>query len=58
MLSSQLHAARDRIAELKAQLQIYSEKAERTEEWLGRISGEIEDRLIKEPVERRREAFR
>ena len=57
-LSSQLHAAQDRIAELEAQLQLYSERAERAEEWLGKISGEIEDRLIKEPEERRREAFR
>jgi hypothetical protein len=57
-LSSQLHAARDRIAELESQLRHYSEKGERAEEWLGKISEEIEDRLIKEPVERRLEAFR
>jgi hypothetical protein len=57
-LSSQLEATKDRIAELEAKLQFYREKAERAEEWLSRISGEIEDRVIKEPVERRREAFR
>jgi predicted ribosome quality control (RQC) complex YloA/Tae2 family protein len=57
-LSSELHAAQNRIAELEAQLQLYRERAERAEEWLSRISAEIEDRFIKEPAERRREAFR
>ena len=54
-LSSQLEAAKDRIAELEAQLQLYREKAERAEEWLHKISAEIEDRLIREPEEKRRQ---
>jgi len=51
-LSSQLEAAKDRIAELEAQLQLYREKAERAEEWLHKISAEIEERLIREPEEK------
>jgi len=57
-LSSQLHAAQDRIAELEAESQRYLEKAERAEEWLSKISAEIEDRLINEPEERRRQMSR
>ena len=52
-LSNQLRIAEDRIAELEAEIQHYREKSERTEEWLGKISMEIADRLIKEPVEMR-----
>ena len=37
-LSSQLHAAQDRIAELEAELQLYREKADRAEEWLSKIT--------------------
>ena len=50
-LSNQLCIAEDRIAELEAEIQHYREKSERAEEWLGKISMEIADRLIKEPVE-------
>ena len=50
-LSSQLRAAADRIAELEADVQHYREKSERAEEWLRKISMEIEARLIKEPIE-------
>jgi hypothetical protein len=53
-LSHQLHAAQDRIAELEAEVRLYREKAERAEEWLGRISTEIEDRLINEPEVKQR----
>ena len=48
-LSSQLRAAEDRIAELEAEVHHYREKSEHAEEWLRKISMEIEDRLINEP---------
>ena len=54
-LSSQLRAAADRIAELEAEIQHYREKSERAEEWLRKISMEIEDRLVNEPEEKRRQ---
>jgi hypothetical protein len=57
-LSSQLHAAQDRIAELEGEVHQYRERAACAEEWLHKISAEIENRLIREPEERRREAFR
>jgi uncharacterized protein YlxW (UPF0749 family) len=57
-LSSELEAAKDRIAQLESEVGHYQKKAERAEEWLHKISAEIENRLIREPVERRREAFR
>ena len=57
-LSSQLEVAKDRIAELEAQLQLYREKAHRAEEWLSRISAEIEDRLINQPEEKRQQVSR
>jgi hypothetical protein len=53
-LSSQLRAAEGRIAELEAEVQHYREKADRAEEWLRKISMEIEERLIAEPEEKRR----
>ena len=53
-LSSQLEAAKDRIAELEAEVRLYREKAVRAEEWIGRISTEIEDRLINEPEVKQR----
>jgi len=56
--SSQLEATKDRIAELEAQIQFYREKAERAGEWLDRISGEIEDRLVNQPEEKRRQVSR
>jgi hypothetical protein len=55
-LSTQLHAARNRIAELEAEVQLYREKSECAEEWLRKISTEIEDRLINAPQERRRQS--
>jgi hypothetical protein len=57
-LSSQLETAKDRIAELEGEVHQYRERAACAEEWLHKISAEIENRLIREPVERRREAFR
>ena len=53
-LSSQLHAAQDRIAELEAELHLNRDRADRAEEWLSKISAEIEDRLINQPQEKRR----
>ena len=55
-LSTQLHAARNRIGELEAEVQLHREKSERTEDWLRKISTEIEDRLINQPQEQRRQS--
>jgi molecular chaperone GrpE (heat shock protein) len=55
-LSTQLHAAQNRIAELEAEVQFYREKSERAQEWLRKISTEIEDRLINQPQEQRRQS--
>jgi hypothetical protein len=57
-LSSQLRAAEDRIVELEAKVQHYRGKSERAEEWLSQISTEIEDRLINQPEEKRRQVSR
>src|SRR5262245_41333192 len=57
-ISNQLRSAEDRIAELEAQVQQYRERAERAEEWLRKISTEIEHRLIQQPEELRREMSR
>jgi cell fate (sporulation/competence/biofilm development) regulator YmcA (YheA/YmcA/DUF963 family) len=57
-LSSQLRAAADRIAELEAEIQHYREKSERAEEWLRKISMEIEDRLVNEPDDKLRQMSR
>jgi hypothetical protein len=57
-LSSQLHAAQDRIAGLEAELESYREKADHAEEWLSKISAEIEDRLINQPQEKQRQVSR
>ena len=53
-LSSQLEAAKGRIAELEAHIQFYRGKAEHAVEWLRKIAAEIEDRLIREPEDKRR----
>jgi hypothetical protein len=52
-LSAQLGAAKERIADLEAEIQLYREKAKRAEEWLSKISTEIEDRPINDPEEKR-----
>jgi hypothetical protein len=57
-LSSQLHAAQDRIAELEGEVEQYRERAARAEEWLRKISMEIQDRLINAPEEKRRQVSR
>ena len=57
-LSSQLRAAEDRIAELEAEIQHYREKSGRAEEWLRKISMEIENRLVNEPDDKRRQMSR
>jgi hypothetical protein len=54
-LSNQLRAAEDRIAELGLEIQYYRGKSQRAEEWLHKISAEIEDRFVNEPVEKRRQ---
>ena len=58
-MSDQLWAAQKRVgelqarvAELEAEVQLYRDKSERAEEWLRKISAEIEDRLINELEER------
>ena len=56
--STQLHTAQNRIAELDAEVQFYREKSERAEEWLRRISTEIETSLIDRPKEQRRQSSR
>ena len=56
-LSTQLHAARNRIGELEAEVQLHREKSERAEDWLRKISTEIEDRLINQPQEQRRQSL-
>ena len=56
-LSTRLHAARNRIGELEAEVQLYREKSERAEDWLRKISTEIEDRLINQPQEQRRQSL-
>jgi hypothetical protein len=53
-LSQELHVAKDRIARLEAEVQLYREKAERAQGWLEKIASEVEDRLIKQPEVRRR----
>jgi hypothetical protein len=45
-LANQLRAAQNRNAELETEVRLYREKSERAEEWLRKISVEIEDRLI------------
>jgi hypothetical protein len=57
-LSQQLREAENRITELEAKLRLSRERAERAEEWLTKISTEIEDRLIDEPAVKRRQTSR
>jgi DNA repair ATPase RecN len=57
-LSSQLEAAKDRIAQLESEVRHYRDTAERAEEWLHKISTEIENRLINAPEEKRQQMFR
>jgi hypothetical protein len=54
-LSLQLREAEDRISELEAEVEHFQERAVRAENWLRRISKEIENRFFeqKEPVMKR-----
>jgi hypothetical protein len=52
-LSDQLRAAEDRVVELETELAAYQERAERAEQWLHRIYGEIEERFIQQSDSRR-----
>ena len=55
-LSHQLQNAENRIAQLEAEVQLYREKSERAQDWLRKISTEIEDRLISKPEELQRQS--
>jgi hypothetical protein len=55
-LSHQLRAAEDRIAELEAEVRIYQDRTERAEQWLHKIYSEVEERFIRRPEEKRRNA--
>ena len=46
-LSHQLRAAEERIAELEADVEAYRDRAERAEQWLDRIHGEIEGQFLR-----------
>jgi molecular chaperone GrpE (heat shock protein) len=46
-LSHQLRAAEHRIAELEAEVEAYRDRAERAEQWLHKVSTEIEDRFLR-----------
>jgi hypothetical protein len=56
MLSHQLRAAEDRIAELEAEVAAYQDRAERAEQWLHKVYTEIEDRFLRQ--EKRRNGTR
>jgi hypothetical protein len=47
-VSQELHAAKDRIERLEAEVQLYRERAERAQGWLEKIASEVEDRLLKQ----------
>jgi hypothetical protein len=53
-ISRRLEAARARITELEGHLEFRRGNSERGEAWLYKIASEIEERLIREPEERRR----
>jgi hypothetical protein len=52
-LSDQLREAEDRVAELETELTASRERADRAEQWLHRIYGEIEDRFLQQGDSRR-----
>jgi hypothetical protein len=52
-LSHQLHSAKDRIADLEAELTARQERADRAEQWLHRVYTEIEDRFLQQDDGRR-----
>jgi len=57
-LSQQLQAAEIRITELENDVRYYADRADRAEQWLHKIYGEIEDRFIRQPQEKRQDGFR
>jgi hypothetical protein len=57
-LSHQLRVATDRIVALEADVQLYREKAERAEQWLHKVYTEVEERLIRQPEEKRQRMSR
>jgi hypothetical protein len=52
-LSDQLRAAEAQVAELEAELSASRERADRAEQWLHRIYGEIEERFLQQSDSRR-----
>jgi hypothetical protein len=56
-LSLQLRAAEDRIKALEADVSYYQDRAGRAEQWLLRISREIEQRFLAPDAGRPRQAF-
>ena len=57
-ISFKLRAAQDRIKDLQAETAHYQERATRAEEWLLRISREIEERFLEAKADRSRPAPR
>ena len=57
-ISLKLRAAEDRIKDLEAEIGHYQERAARAEQWLQRISQEIEQRFLDEKADRSRPAPR
>ena len=47
-LSDQLRAAEDQMAQLEAEVENYRGRAERAEQWLHRVYGEIEVRFLRQ----------
>jgi hypothetical protein len=52
-ISDQLRAAEDRVAELETELTASQERADRAEQWLNRIYGEIEESFLQQGDSRR-----
>jgi hypothetical protein len=52
-LSDQLRAAEAQVAELEAELSASRERADRAEQWLHRIYGEIEESFLQQAGSRR-----
>ena len=57
-LSLKLRVAEDRIKDLEAEITQYQERIARAEQWLLRISGEIEQRFLERKADRSRNAPR
>ena len=53
-LSHQLRASEDRIAELEAEVRMYQDRTERSEQWLHKIYTDVEERFIRRPEEKQR----